>query len=163
MNRIASVAAATLLLFALAGVASAHTGGIEATQKCDAGNVITAHLNDDVAADSTWTVTANGEPLDQGTGPGPRDLGPYAFKGEGTATLSITFGEETYTASTELRATVDCQRSTPPSRPPHRTIPPAPPSDVAAAPVAVGTPVGTVLVALGGVALGALLVRRRRA
>lgn len=146
IRRVAA-SAAMVLLFVFAGVASAHTGTIEVTQKCDTGNIITAHLNEDVAADAAWVITANGEPLDEGTGPGPADLGPYTFSGAGTVTLSITFGQETNVYEAELLATKQCPHSTPPSRKPTPSIPTAPPSDIAGPPAG-GSSTG-ILLSLG--------------
>lgn len=104
--RIATVIGAVLAI-AIAGSASAHTGSIAKSQDCETGTTVTAHLDQNVAASATWTIT--GSVSDSGTGPGPADLGPYdAGFTSGSATLTITFGEESHAYPVEWGAVEDC-------------------------------------------------------
>lgn len=126
MKILRSLAAALLILLSLAGVASAHTGAITSDSSCGSGNVVTAHLDANVAAKAEWSVAVNGAVVDSGAGPGPRDLGPYdGGRSAGTATLTITFKQETNVYTTSLKDAPPCPTPTPSPtpRPSHTPTP----------------------------------------
>lgn len=113
-------------LLVTAGVVFGHTGSIHVTSDCEQGNVVTAELHADVAQSATWSVSINGSVVDSGTGPGPRDLGPYeAGYKAGTAQLTISFGEESHVAIVEFGDVEQCSQPTP-SPTPRRTPGPTP-------------------------------------
>jgi hypothetical protein len=96
-HKLISLIAGLALVLSFAGVASAHTGSISAvtSQECGVQTTVSAHLDDNVAASATYSLVINGGPPITGTGPGPKDLGPYSVGfAAGSATLTITFGEE---------------------------------------------------------------------
>lgn len=90
---LALVLAASVL--AIPAAASAHTGSITSYSACEVGTTVSAHLDENVAASATWALVINGVLIDDGDGPGPRDLGPYkAGHSAGTADLQIDFEDE---------------------------------------------------------------------
>lgn len=125
---------ASVAVMAVSGIALSHTGGIYPEQNCVYGSRVRAHLDANVAASSTWIVKINGSTVASGTGPGPRDLGPYnAGFSAGNASLTIVFNQEVNTYVTSWRAEAPCATPTPtptatPRATPHATATPAPTS-----------------------------------
>jgi hypothetical protein len=127
-RKILSTVAAFVLLGLSAGTTLGHTGSIAKSQNCETGTVITAHLNSDVAAAATYVVVVNGVNVAAGSGPGPKDLGPYsAGFGAGTASLKITFNQEVNTYPIEFGSVESCATPTPsPSPSATPTVTPTP-------------------------------------
>ncbi len=109
VQRLALTAAFAVAALAVPAVASAHTGGIGIQQDCTYGTRVVANLDQNVADTATWEIKVRGNVVDSGTGPGPRDLGPYAGgHSAGDARLTILYGEEENVYTVDWGATERC-------------------------------------------------------